>query len=376
MKIGLDAKRALHNNRGLGNFSRTLLLGLEKYTPEHEFHLYSPVIKNKQFEEWKSAHDKFQYHFPKTKMLQSLPAIWRSLLLTGDLQRDELDIYHGLSHELPPGLKKSGIKSIVTIHDLIYLRYPQFFTSIDRSIYNVKFRNSCKKADKIIAICNQTKDDIVNYFNINPDKIEVHYQACHPQFYNRCSDSDLKDHKLRHKLQRPYILYIGALEERKNSLGLLKAYASIADIIDHDLVIIGRGGVYKENLAKEISQLQLDQRVRILSDVAYEENPLFCQNADLMAFPSFFEGFGLPIVEAMYSGTPVLTSEGGVFPEAGGDAACYINPNDPLSIAEGIKLILGSKDLQQEMIEKGLEKVKEFHIDRTSKKMMDLYKSI
>ncbi|MBT7609133.1 MAG: glycosyltransferase family 4 protein [Bacteriovoracaceae bacterium] len=376
MKIGLDAKRALHNHRGLGNFSRTLLLGLEKYIPAHEFHLYSPLVKSKLFEDWKAQHPSFNYHFPSNKLLQLIPSVWRSLLLTSDLEKEELDIYHGLSHELPPGIEKTNIKSVVTIHDLIYLRFPQYFSSIDRNIYNVKFRKSCKKADKIIAICNQTKDDIVNYFNINPDKIEVHYQACHPQFYDLCSDSDKKEHRENHKIRRPYMLYIGALEERKNSLGLLKAYASIADIVDHDLIIIGRGGNYKDNLLTLIESYGIKDRVRILSDIPYDENPLFCQNADLMVFPSFFEGFGLPIVEAMFSGTPVITSEGGVFPEAGGNAACYVDPNNPASIADAITLILGSKNLQEEMVEKGFEKVKDFHLEKTSKKLMTFYESL
>jgi glycosyltransferase involved in cell wall biosynthesis len=376
MKIGFDAKRALHNNRGLGNFSRTLLAGFEKLSSQHQFHLYSPIVKKKNFLDWMNEHQFFNYHFPSNELLKRIPSVWRSLLLTKDLVRDELDLYHGLSHELPPGIEKTNIKSVVTIHDLIYLRFPHYFSKIDRNIFNIKFRKSCQRADQIVAICQQTKDDLINFFNIEPDRIAVQYQACHPQFYQLRENIEKEKHRKKYNLDKPYVLFVGALEERKNSLALLNAFESISESIDHDLIIIGRGGKYKEKLYKVCQKQHLKNRIRILENIPYQDNPLFCQNADLMVYPSFFEGFGLPIVEAMYSGTPVITSEGGVFPEAGGDAACYINPKNPKSIAQAIVMILGSKDLQFEMREKGFEQVKEFHIDNTSKKMMDLYKSL
>ncbi len=376
MKIGFDAKRALHNNRGLGNFSRTLLIGLEKYLKELEVHLYSPHVKEETFIKWKENHDQFLYHHPQSKFLSFFPSLWRSVLLTNDLKREDLDVYHGLSHELPPGIEKTDIKSVVTIHDLVYLRFPQYFSKIDRKVYGYKFKNACERANQIIAICHQTKDDIINYFNIHADKIEVHYQACHPQFYKSCDEAFIKELQLQYSINSPFLLFVGALEERKNALGLLRAYSLIASKIKQDLIIIGRGGKYKEKLYQLIDEFSLKSRVRILEDVPYNENPAFCQMADLMIYPSFFEGFGLPIVESMFSGTPIITSRGGVFPEAGGNAACYVNPKDPQEMGNAILTILSSENLQKEMIENGFLKAKEFHIDKTSKKLMDLYKSL
>lgn len=376
MKIGFDAKRALHNKRGLGNFSRTLLKGLDNHLSGNEFHLYSPHIKDEEFLTWMNNHPHFQYHFPAGALSEKIPSLWRTYFICNEIKKDGMEIFHGLSHELPVGIEKIDVKKVVTIHDLIYLRYPEFFPWIDRKVYDFKFRRACRVADKIIAICEQTKNDLINFFNIEEERIEVHYQACHPQFYQKLNDEEKKEVLKKYNINNPFILFVGAFEERKNALGLLNAYASVHEKLDHDLVLIGRGKHYKDQMWRLVEKFSLKHKVHILENVPYSENPAFCQSADLMVYPSFFEGFGLPIVEGMFSETPVITSQGGVFPEAGGDAVEYINPKDPASIGDGILKVLNSPDLQQEMIHKGVMKAKEFHLSSTSQKLMNTYQDL
>src|SRR5690606_32102309 len=144
-----------HNFRGLGNYGRNLLEGFEKYYPENKYILYTPKISDERAQNWLRKHSSLEVREPESFVGKKFGTLWRSVLLSGDLKKDELDIYHGLSYELPTGLEKQKIKKVVTIHDLIYLKFPEYFPWIDRKVYDLKFRSACNNADKIVAICNQ-----------------------------------------------------------------------------------------------------------------------------------------------------------------------------------------------------------------------------
>jgi glycosyltransferase involved in cell wall biosynthesis len=372
MRIGFDGKRATHNFRGLGNYSRSLIEGLIEYAPTEELFLYTPLFEEKRAIDWVNRfQNKLYVRTPENFVSKKFPALWRSYFLEQRTELDNLDIFHGLSHELPFFLKKSKAKWIVTIHDLLFFRYPEFFPFIDRQVYFQKFKRACTSADLVIAICEQTKKDIIELLNIDEKKIVVHYQSCDPQFYKDVTE----EQRARVNLPSKYILHVGAFEPNKNQLTLLEAFALIANELPHDLVFIGQGKQYLEKVKLRAEQLGLKARVHFLNKVNFSELPVYYQKADLFCFPSLFEGFGIPILEALFSKTPVLTSKGSCFPESAGPHSFYIDPLSSNEIAVGIKTVLGSLELQNKMKEEGYKFVQRFHREETTKRLIKIYKN-
>ena len=173
MKIGFDGKRATQNFTGLGNYSRYLIGLLAKFHPQNQYIIYALNSPSSEI-----AIPQVEYKYPKTTLLKSY---WRSYGIVKTLVQNKIDLFHGLSNEIPFGLKKR-VPSVVTIHDLIFIRYPEYYSLVDRVIYQLKFRHAALQADKIIAISQQTKHDLVHYFGIKEDKVEVIYQDCDPIF--------------------------------------------------------------------------------------------------------------------------------------------------------------------------------------------------
>lgn len=348
MKIGFDAKRLYNNFTGLGNYSRTLVNNLSACFPANEYHLYSPNI----------------HHTPETESFLVPPfathlhpnsgAYWRTFSIKQDLKRDGIEIFHGLSHEIPVGIQHTGIKSVVTIHDIIYKTYPDMFTAIDRAIYDLKFRYSCKHADKIIAISESTKNDIIRYFGTPAEKIEVIYQAIHPVFYTMQDETDARQTVESYGIPTDYLLYVGSINSRKNLLSIVKAYALLPEDLQIPLVIIGKGGTYKNEVLKFATSQGLISKL-VLIDNLYDAKTLqaFYQQARIFLFPSVYEGFGLPVTEALLSKTPVITSNTSSLPEAGGKAAYYVSPYAIEEIAQGIQILLNDTDSRQQRIEEG-----------------------
>ena len=289
---------------------------------------------------------------------------------------DDLDIYHGLSHELPWRIEKSGVCSLVTIHDLIVFRFPHLFPWFDRKVYIKKITHSCQKADIIVAICEQTKRDIEEYLGISEQKIKVLYQSIHPRFYNP-PEQILVDKVLsRWDVTYPYILFVGALEERKNILNLVRAYSSIRQLEDYGLVLVGKGGCYQRDVENLIVKLRLENKVKILSRVDSKDLPSFYAGCTLFCYPSLFEGFGLPIAEALFCGKPVVTSQGSCFPEVGGKGAVYIDPDDMDDLVDALEKILDDEEKQREMGQAGREHVKKFHWRETTANLIRVYQDL
>jgi glycosyltransferase involved in cell wall biosynthesis len=374
MKIGFDGKRALHNLRGLGNYSRTLIESLDIHFPENEYLLFSSPVKNEELSSWyESLSKQTKVIGPNSNLLKKFPSIWRSLLLNKDLQSFDLDVYHGLSHEIPPGVNKSNFLKVVTIHDLLYLKFPKNFSFIDRNVYHRKFHHSVREADIVVAICEQTKRDIIEYLHVPEEKIHVIYQSCSPQFYEEASLEEKSRVKEKHQLDKDYVFHIAAMEPNKNQLSIVKAFEKIKDEVEENLVLAGRGGDYKQKVKDYIKEKGLSSRVKVLEDVPMTDLPALYQMATLFVFPSFYEGFGIPIIEAQFSKTPVITSLGSCFPESGGPAAKYIDPHTISDISNSMLEVLGDKELQKEMAQKGHEFVQKFHWKNTSKNLIDLY---
>lgn len=375
LRIGFEAKRAFHNSRGLGNYSRTLLEGLDLYCPQHEKFLYSPQDKSGEHQNFLSGLQHAKACWPEGVVAKFSSSIWRSFVLSNQAQKDNLDLFHGLSHELPFGIEKCTYKKVVTIHDLIFLRYPEFFPWIDRKIYLKKFLHSTMVSDRVLAICEQTKRDITHFLGTPEEKIDVVYQSCHPRFYHSWSESQKVALKESFELPDDYILYVGAFEKRKNILNLIHAFALLKDELPHSLILVGQGRSYKKRMLDLIEHYDLKDRIRLINP-SNDELPGIYQMASLFAFPSFFEGFGIPIVEALFSGTPVVTSEGSCFPESGGPDSLYIDPNRVDDLAEAMRSVLIDPDKANSMSMSGVEYAERFHLKNTTKNLENFYFSV
>lgn len=377
MRFGFDGKRATMNFRGLGNYSRGIIEGLLEYSANDIF-LYTPSIDNINAKEWLEKNQQPRLHVrkPNTLVERKLHSLWRSITISGDLLKDKLDLYHGLSHEIPFNSRSLSIPKVVTIHDLIFMRYPEFFPAIDRITYKAKFKYSCENADLVLAICEQTKQDLIQMLGVKEEKILVHYQSCDPLFYSRSEDGKIDELKVKYHLHRPFILTVGAFEERKNQLSMIKAFASLSHSKDYDLVLIGNGKDYLQKCRALVKELNLTDRVHFFSHISFAELPLFYQAAKLFCFPSFFEGFGLPIVEALFSGTPVVTSTGSCFPESGGPYSLYADPYSVREIGEKIDKVLGDELLQKTMSSEGLKFVQKFHRKQSTLSLLECYKRL
>lgn len=369
MRIGFDAKRAFMNSSGLGNYARTLMKSLLDHFPDNDFFAFTPGLKAELGKELLSS-EKIKIVLPPQIMQGFLSSWWRSSFVAEDIRSRNLDVYHGLSNELPQRIPFST-KKIVTIHDLIFLRHPEWYPIIDRNIYYKKFRYACKHADAVVAVSEQTKKDVIYYFNIPEEKIKVIYQSCGYQFASHAADQDKKQFRERRDLPERFILYVGTIEERKNLLTLVKALIKVQDI---SLVVIGRKKKYFEEVNTFINAYRLQNRIIYPENVGAEELKLYYQNASVFVYPSIYEGFGIPVIEALSSGTPVITSTSSALPEAGGTGALYINPDDAEDLAQKINRVLGDTVLREKLIRDGYEHVKKFDPKDTASQMMSLYK--
>jgi glycosyltransferase involved in cell wall biosynthesis len=382
MNIGFDAKRAYHNGTGLGHYSRTLVSSLAQYFPEHHYYLFNPKPGKFQLNAEPNLHE----ILPSSFLQKAFSSAWRSSWVKKDLQKLKINLYHGLSHEIPVGIQHTGIKSVVTMHDLIHERNPEQYNAIDVKIYTEKFRYACEHADKIIAISEQTKRDIIEFYKTPEEKIEVCYQSCNPAFAIEVSNEEKEMIRKKYELPGQFFLYVGSVIERKNLLNICKALFLLRSELGIPLVIIGNGGKYKQQVKDYIQQNGLKNKVIFLSEnPAAKSSPAFQSAADFpaiyqsaiaMIYPSFFEGFGIPVLEALWSRLPVITSNVSCMPETGGDAALYVNPNSAEEIAAAMKKIYTETAAATAMKEKGRLHAQNFTPQLCAGRVMRVYESL
>ena len=369
MKIGYDAKRAFENQTGLGNYSRDLINTYSLSNPKFQILLFaSKIFQNKRLDFLKSR-DNIKIVKPNNFFHRFFQSTWRSFGILTDLKKEKVDIFHGLSHEIPFGINKTKIKTVVTIHDLIFLRLPQYFNIFDRLVYYYKVKYACKRSDKIIAISNQTKSDIMKFFKIDCKKIEVVYQSCNPVFKSDKKNIVKKDLGL----PKNYILYVSSIEERKNLLTLIKVLKKIKY---KNLVVIGDGKGYKEKCVDYIKNNNLKKRIYFKHNLNLEEIAFAYRNASILVYPSIYEGFGIPIIEALYSKVPVITTKGGCFEEAGGTYTKYVNTKNTDEIVSAIKEIEDNPTIRKKMIDNGYAHAKTFCDKSVNEKLNNIYSDL
>jgi glycosyltransferase involved in cell wall biosynthesis len=371
VKIAFDAKRALFNATGLGNYSRYVVNNLSARYPENDYLLYTPGKGRMAAHVTLSPSISFRYPtgFPMTWV----PSLWRLYGIPNALRREKVDIFHGLSNQLPLNMESSDIPSIVTMHDLIFLRYPHFYHFIDRKGYAYKCRQACRQANHIIAVSEMTRRDVCSFFHIPEEKVEVIYQGCDAAFSRTVMPEYLQSLRKKYALDAPFILFVGSMEARKNLLIVLRALETVRE--DIHLVAVGRWTPYVKQIQAWIrSHSKLASRVHLLHHVDSSELPAFYRSAELFVYPSFFEGFGIPVLEALVSDTPVIAATGSCLEEAGGSGSLYTDPNDADELASLIHSVLSQPQLSTAMRKAGREHAARFDSNRLTHQMLSLYK--
>lgn len=358
MKIGYDAKRAFMNFTGLGVYSRNIINFIAK---SHRVFLYSPKLSIPFVSESETA--------SLRKMNDALPkwisGFWRSVYLPKIINSDALDIYHGLSAELPYGLD-SRVKKVVTIHDLLFERYPSDYPCIDRFFAKRKAKYACQSADKIVAVSESTRDDIVHFYQISPEKIVVIPVSI--------EISTGYAHKRLH--ERPYIICVSSFIGRKNQALLIQAFQNVCGAKSIDLLLIGRGRDYL-NECKNLVSHEFKNRILFKSSVSNEELTSYYQHALFSVYPSKYEGFGIPIIESIGYECPILVSDNKTHLEVGQDYVSYFaNDNQESLELELLSIIENRQVLKDTQMTRRKELLDKYKPEIVNQNLIFLYQSL
>ncbi len=370
MRIGYDAKRAFKNFSGLGNYSRTLITQMKIHFPENEYFLYTSRIPGPGL---KDLTENAPPRYPQSTLGKSIPSLWRSYGISQDIQQDKIDVYHGLSNELPLGIGKTGAKSVVTVHDLIFLRFPELYKPVDRFLYRKKLEYCVENADHIIATSEQTRNDLLDFVAADQYKISVVYQPCNPIFKNRPEEGDKEKIRQTYNLPSSYLLYVGTIEKRKNLLSIIRALHE--ENIQIPLVVVGKETAYAKKVHQYIEEKGV-KNILFLKNVPNQHLPVLYHMAKIFIYPSEFEGFGIPVLEAVTSGVPVIAGKGSCLEETGGVGSRYIDPEDIESIGDTIRELLDNPDVRENMIEKGLQHAEHFNGKTIAQQLNYIYDSL
>ncbi|MDX1478296.1 MAG: glycosyltransferase family 1 protein, partial [Saprospiraceae bacterium] len=366
MRIGYDAKRLFTNFSGLGNYSRTLVANLAAHYPDVQIQLFTPkVIQRPRTQEFIDN--------PRYEVFEGGGAAWRTWSISRDINEHRLDIYHGLSHEIPFSSQRVQCKMVVTMHDVIHKTRARDYSAIDRLIYERKCKYACAHADAIIAISEHTRQDIMKYYKVPGEKIRVIYQSCDPQFGAAIAPEKVSQARQLFSLPDTYFLYVGSVIPRKNLMGIIHAIKSTPKRQRRPLVVIGGGRSYFGKVVKKIEKAGLQDMVHFLGDVPFELFPAIYSQAIALIYPSHYEGFGIPVIEALSVGLPVITSEVTSLPEAGGDAALLVDPKSTEAIRDAMLTLCDPAFDRAGAIAAGTDHVRKFAADKVTGDLMALY---
>ncbi|MCU0441649.1 MAG: glycosyltransferase family 4 protein [Bacteroidia bacterium] len=326
LRIGLDAKRAFTNGTGLGNYARFVINGLLANYPQHHYYLITPRISEAYANFYQNISNAHVTIVTPTHFFEKMfPGIWRSFYLPSLLNKLDLDIYHGLSNELPFGINQFKGLKVVTIHDLIFKRYPQYYNPIDRFIYQQKFAYAAKHANMVLATSKQTSEDLATY--LGQTKSVVTYQNCLPVFSEKPLAAAIEKTVQIYQLPPTFMLSVGTFEPRKRQLELVQTFNQMNHSHLH-LVLVGKRTTYLHAIETYITQHRLSHKVHVLTNVQTNDLPALYHAASVFVYVSEFEGFGIPLIEAMRCGVPIIAAPTSSLVEVGGDVVWYANPTN------------------------------------------------
>jgi len=306
LHIGFDAKRAFSNQTGLGVYSRSLIADLYANYPENKYWLFAPK-KTNLF----SIQPGMEFVSPEFP----IAPFWRQLGIASAIKKNKIDLFHGLSNEIPL-MKTKGVRYVCTIHDLIWLKFPHLYKPHDRFFYTQKLKHACRVADLIIATSFQTATDLMDMMQVAPQKIKVVYQSGPPK---------LSDYPTAAPIDSPYLFYLSSFETRKNHALLIKSFANLKNTRGVKLVLAGKKSQGLSDLQHLAQSLKVKEKVVFLSDISESEKQIWLKHALAFVYPSQYEGFGIPLLEAIHHGSKLLLSNLPVFKEIAGDNALYFS---------------------------------------------------
>jgi len=357
MKIAIDIQTTLGKPTGFGFYVSNLVEALKKRTGQD---LELALIK------------------PSTEEDFSTPQrfVWDQFTFPKKAKATNADILHQPCFSAPLNYKKP---IVVTIHDIISLLFPETIPFASRMFYSKWMPFSYRKAKKIITISESTKRDIIRVLGIDEKKITVIPLAYDKKFETKISKEKIDQVKAKYGLSKEYLLHIGTLEPRKNLDFLIDVFA---DVIEEDqnsnlgLVITGKKGWYYEGLFKKVKSLSLEKRVIFTGYIDEKDKAAIYQGAKIFTFPSVYEGFGLPPLEAMASGIPVISSDTSSMPEVIGEAGILLSPHDRSGWVKAIRELKTNENLYKKLVEKNKEQVKKFDWDITAQKTIEVYRQV
>jgi glycosyltransferase involved in cell wall biosynthesis len=366
MRIGIDVRITHYTRGGISNYTLRLLKALAAldadtdYCVLHSRKDHNPPLPAANFRLiacWTSSHHRLER--------------WT---LGAELARLGLDLLHSPDF-IPPAFGYR--RSVITVHDLNFLYYPQFLTPESRRYYNGQIAWAVRRADHILADSRATKTDLISMLSVEPEKVTVVHLAADPT-YRPLAEEDAQKIAVKYDLKPGYLLFVGTLEPRKNLLGLLQAYRLLRDArtTDEPLVLVGGKGWLYDEIFERVEALHLTRHVRFLHDVPNADLPGLYSAAGLLTTPSFYEGFGLPALEAMSFGTPVVVSDRASLPEVVGEAGLLVNPDDPEDIANALGRVLTEEPLRAKMREQGLAQAARFTWDRAARETLAVYQEV
>ncbi len=349
MKIGFDAKRAFFNQTGLGQYSRWIIQSSLASHEVDQVKLYTPSSNKQSYFDVDQGLSKLELvEGPKGGLAKMM---WRGFGVAEHSSFDSLDLYHGLTAELPisRAFKGSSTKKIVTIHDLLYEHLPQQYSFIDRQVYRKKTMMAAENSDLIVATSKQTKEDLQRFLSVDPTKIRVVHQTCDQQFFAGSKQVQATQSNM---FSSPYILSLGGIEPRKNhelaieSFAILKQESKeVPAISDVKLVVAGRKTKHLTQLQALVAKHRLQGEVHFVQDFSFRDLPRIIAYATACCYLSRWEGFGIPIVECLAMEKPILVSDVAFAREVAGDAGLYIDPERPDELAHQLSLLINQPDL-------------------------------
>lgn len=371
MRIAIDARMG-HSRVGIGVYVRGLLNNLSKIDKENNYYI---IINENKRESFVPEQDNFHKIYTNVRYSDYLRRdLWEQFYLPWKLYKNKVDIYHGPCHSLPIFAK---IKMIITIHDMMSFK-GEYFKPISSNRVQNLIKISAKRAQKIITVSKKSKMDIIRILKIPEDKIKVIYNGVDSEYKQINDKSRLDSIKEKYGINRKFIQYIGSLKANKNIPRLIEAYSRLPESIlrKYALVITGGKGWKSDEIFSKVKQLNLENNIIFTGFVDDSELPLLLNAATLLVFPSLYEGFGIPPLEAMACGVPVIASNTSSIPEVVGSAALLFDPYIVEEIFTSLHRTLTDKQLRNELIQKGFERVKFFSWKNTARQTLEIYEEV
>ena len=377
MRIGIDISRTIEEGTGVGYYAKNLVHALAKVDSENDYLLYG-MFYDCYPKEWKKAAVPKSPNF-RLHQKHSLSWLVRKRWENDGRHKEKLvggiDILHSTAFTMPPVFSP---KVIVTIHDLSIFALPQHHTEANYQFVTKNVHQAARRANAVIADSENTKREIRRFLHVPDEKMEVIYLAAHENFHVKCHPNFIEHIRHKYALRKPYFLTVGSIEPRKNLASALIAFKALLEIrrIDYQFVIAGGKGWKNESFYRLLKKLNIDDYLVFTGYVPEEDLPALYQGAEAFVYPSFYEGFGLPVLEAMSAGTPVITSNTSSLPEVAGDAALLVNPKEIFDLYEAMEALVIRPSLREELKKKGLEQSKKFTWEKTARQTLEIYQKI